>query len=336
MQPDPTQDPAVDDDSPEAEGSPSTPSPEDDLPVDDLTVIDVPEDDLPIGDLPVIDPGELVDEVEDGERFDPDEDFDDFDDEDDESRTVLITGACGNIGRKLRTAWEDVYDLVLLDAAPGEDDGEVFQADLAEFDEDWITHFHGVDTVVHLAAERDEHASLAELQGPNLDALANVLNAAALAGVERVVFASSVHVMTGLRDAPPEMIRVDMPPNPSGAYGTLKLAGERFGKSMAHAFDVTFVALRLGHVQDGPNRPDTLAEDEWSKKLWLSNGDLVRLFDSAVEAEIEDRVFLIVNGVSRNQGGQWDLTLAAEILGYLPEDDAFAPRHPVEPPDETR
>ena len=25
-------------------------------------------------------------------------------------------------------------------------------ADLAVLDEDWITHFHGVDTVVHLAA----------------------------------------------------------------------------------------------------------------------------------------------------------------------------------------
>ena len=32
-----------------------------------------------------------------------------------EPRTVLITGACGNIGRKLRSAWADVYDLVLID-----------------------------------------------------------------------------------------------------------------------------------------------------------------------------------------------------------------------------
>ena len=34
-----------------------------------------------------------------------------------EPRTVLITGACGNIGRKLRSAWADVYDLVLIDRA---------------------------------------------------------------------------------------------------------------------------------------------------------------------------------------------------------------------------
>ena len=60
-----------------------------------------------------------------------DEDDDDLDDYDSESevdealdldvesepRIVLITGACGNIGRKLRAAWEDVYDLILLDAS---------------------------------------------------------------------------------------------------------------------------------------------------------------------------------------------------------------------------
>ena len=79
----------------------------------------------PESDLPIIDP-------------DDDDDFDDYDDDEDteedealdldvdsEPRIVLITGACGNIGRKLRAAWEDVYDLILLDANPGEDDDEV-------------------------------------------------------------------------------------------------------------------------------------------------------------------------------------------------------------------
>lgn len=313
MQPDPTQDPAADD-APEADA--------------EGTRFEPPS----LGGLPILDPEDLIEDDEEG--FGPDEEFDDFD-ADDESRTVLITGACGNIGRKLRTAWEDVYDLILLDAEPGEDDPDVFKVDLADFDEEWITHFHGVDTVVHLAADRDETASLADLERPNLDALANVLNAAALAGVERFIFASSVHVMTGYREDPPDVITTETPPKPSGVYGALKFAGERFGRSLAQAFDVTFIAVRLGYVQEGPNRPDTLPDD-WNKKLWLSNGDLVRLFDSAVEAEIEDRLFLVVNGVSRNHGGQWDLTAPAEVLGYLPEDDAFAPRHQAEPLDERR
>jgi hypothetical protein len=138
------------------------------------------------------------DDDDDDDALDDDDDEIDDDDTDDqelrdemlpglievEPRTVLITGACGNIGRKLRAAWADVYDLVLIDRTAPEDDTEVIVADLAIFDEEWITHFHGVDTVVHLAANPNEFAPWDELIGPNLNALSNVFNAAALAGVE--------------------------------------------------------------------------------------------------------------------------------------------------------
>ena len=264
---------------------------------------------------------------------DDDEFDDDVDDEDealsdsiaDEPRTVLITGACGNIGRKLRAAWADVYDLVLIDrfAEDDDEDADVIVADLAVMDDDWITHFHGVDTVVHLAADPDAAADWEDLIGPNLDALANVFHAAALAGVERVVFASSNHVMGEYRRLDDEPITVDRDPLPDGPYGAAKLFGERLGRSLARAFDLTFIALRLGWIQEGSNRPETLPDD-WSRKLWLSNTDLVRLFDCAVEAEIEDRSFVVVNGMSRNHGMRWDLSDAAELLGYLPVDDAFA------------
>jgi hypothetical protein len=32
----------------------------------------------------------------------------------------------------------------------------------------------------------------------------------------------------------------------------------------------------------------------------------------------------VVNGMSRNHGMRWDLSDAAELLGFLPADDAFA------------
>jgi hypothetical protein len=102
-----------------------------------------------------------------------------------------------------------------------------------------------------------------------------------------------------------------------------KLVAERAGRSLSKSFDLTFIALRLGWIQPGVNRPETLPH-EWARKMWLSNGDLVRLFDCAVEAEIEDRSFVLANGMSRNHGMRWDLSEAAEILGYMPEDDAYA------------
>ena len=56
--------------------------------------------------------------------IEPDPEEDDEADLEDEPLVVLITGACGNIGTKLRAAWSEVYDLVLLDvAAPANDPG---------------------------------------------------------------------------------------------------------------------------------------------------------------------------------------------------------------------
>ena len=258
--------------------------------------------------------------------FNPDEELDDFEDEDDLEdgpRTILITGACGNLGRKLRAAWADRYDLILLDVAAGFDDPDVIAVDLAELDDEWITHFHGVDTVIHLAANPDEFASWEELEQPNLDALANVFHASALAGVDRLNFASSNHVMGGYQDTGDEPITVDMPPRPDGPYGAAKLMGERLGRSLAHAFDITFIALRLGWIQTGANRPETLPH-EWARAMWLSNADLVQLFECAVESDLDDRLFLVANGMSRNQGMRWDLAESTEWLGYEPEDDAHA------------
>src|SRR5262249_6121165 len=240
----------------------------------------------------------------------------------DEPRTVLITGACGNLGTKLRAAWDDLYDLVLLDIKAPPHDPDVITVDLSELEDEWIACFHGVDTLVHLAATPDEFATWEELEGPNLDVLANVLHAAALAGVERFIFASSNHVMGGYRDLDMR-ITPDLPPRPDGPYGAAKLMGERLGRSLARAFDMTFIALRLGWVQPGLNRPDTLPYD-WARAMWLSNRDMVRLFEAAVEAELDDRDFIVVNGMSNNRGTRWDLDDTAELLGFDPEDDAYA------------
>ncbi len=99
--------------------------------------------------------------------------------------------------------------------------------------------------------------------------------------------------------------------------------GERLGRGLAMAYDITFIALRLGWVQPGENDPDDMPDD-WSRALWLSNRDMVRLFEAAVEAELEERKFVVVNGMSNNAGMQWDITAAADLLEYSPEDDAFA------------
>ena len=232
---------------------------------------------------------EIDDETDDeGDDDDVDEDDEDDDDEiqdellpgmiEGEPRTVLITGACGNLGRKLRAAWADVYDLVLIDKAAALDDPDVIVADLSVLDDDWITHFHGVDTVVHLAANGNEFAPWDELIGPNLDALANVFHAAALAGAERVLFARSNHDMGEYQHLGDGPITIDMPPMPDGPYAVTKLVGERLGRSSGAGIRPHLYRDPTGLDPGGENRPDTLPH-EWARLMWLSNADLISLFD---------------------------------------------------------
>lgn len=239
------------------------------------------------------------------------------------TRTILITGASGNIAMKLREAWEDLYDLILIDSVADPDDPDVIQADLSVWDQEWVDLFAEVDTVIHLAGNRNEFSTWQDLADPNLDGYANVLNAAILNEVERFIFASSNHVMGGYREIDDLPITTDLPPRPDSPYGGTKLMGERLGKSAAEAYGLTFIGLRLGWIQDGDNIPQTLP-DEWNRQLWLSNEDALQLFECAVEADLENCHYLIVNGMSNNSGMRWDLSSTNEWLGYQPEDDAFA------------
>ena len=243
-----------------------------------------------------------------------------LDAEDADSRpTVLLTGASGNLGRKLRAAWADRYELICLDQAPG-DDPEVIPADLAVAEGNWMDLCDEADVVVHLAANPDEFASWEALERPNLDGLFNVFNAALRAGIGRIVFASSNHVMGGYEDHGDGPITVDLPPRPDGPYGGAKLAGERLGMSLAKTFGMTFVALRLGWIQPGENLPPTLPHG-WARAMWLSNADLARLFTHAIDAELEDGEYVVVNGMSRNPGMRWSLA-EAERIGFVPQDES--------------
>jgi nucleoside-diphosphate-sugar epimerase len=236
----------------------------------------------------------------------------------DDVRTVLITGAAGNLGRKLRAAWAERYEIIAVDAKDDPDDPDLVVADLAEWDDRWVDLMDEADVVVHLAANPSEYATWEELYRPNMDAMANVLLAAATAGVERFVFASSNHAMGGYRQAA-GLITEELPPSPGNPYGATKLMGERLGRSVAAAYGMTFLGLRIGWCQRGENRPETLPDD-WSRSIWLSNRDFVQLLTRSVEAEIEPGSFVVVNGVSRNAGSRWSLAEAERVLGYVPED----------------
>ncbi len=287
-------------------------------------------------------------------------------------RRVLITGAAGNLGAKLAAHWghrglgfqpdsrtsisRNVLASGSQDSATSEPDASAFRliskpkiceqqvldlllldkpdGDLSVWDESWVSRFEGVDAVVHLAGDPVAYHDWDELTGPNIDAVLNVFEATARAGVKRLIFASSNHVMGGYQDGEPIPITTSLPPKPglcyiadgenrfSGAYAAAKLFGERLGQHYATTRGLEVIAVRIGWVWRGVNEPSQLPTErgEWFRQMWLSDRDFLHLMDCCLTADLSEP-FVIVNGMSNNTGMRWDLNGTRQSIGYRPHDD---------------
>jgi NAD+ dependent glucose-6-phosphate dehydrogenase len=250
------------------------------------------------------------------------------------TKTVLITGAAGNLGSKLRQHLSGRYALRLLDIDRRGDD-KVIQADLSKWNENWVKQFVGVDTVIHFAGNPLAHQTWPNVIGPNIDATIHVFEAAAACGVRRVIFASSNHVMGGYKDDPSvERLAPQTPPRPgaryevqgeqrdSTPYAAAKLFGERLGKCYADTHGLSVIAVRIGWVRQGENlAADVPAErGPWFRLMWLSNRDFCQLMERCLEAQ-NLPPFLILNAMSANTGMRWDIETTKQMTGYAPKDD---------------
>jgi NAD+ dependent glucose-6-phosphate dehydrogenase len=234
-------------------------------------------------------------------------------------RTILITGAAGNIGGKITSHFRSTggYDLKLLDQQAG--DG-IIAADIGTYDASWAAQFKGVDTVIHLAGNPHGTASWASAHHDNIMGVQHVLRAAKEAGVRRVVFASTNQVMLGYRFRE-EVARVttDLPPAPLSPYGISKLFGEKLGLGFNEETGISFIALRIGYFQRGENLPGPhMKIGVWGQSMWLSNRDMNHAMERAIEAE--NVPYAVLNLESDNPGMRWDIEHTRKTIGYRPQD----------------
>lgn len=235
------------------------------------------------------------------------------------TRTILITGAAGNIGGKLAAHFRQTrtYDLRLLDRRA---EGDILPADFGVWDESWARHFEGVDTVIHLAGNPSGKTNWASARRDNIGGTQHVLRAARQAQVRRVVFASTNQVMLGYRfkQGP---VTTDLPPAPLSPYGISKLMGEELGRAFHEETGIDFLALRIGYFQAGENRPGAhMGIGVWGQSMWLSNRDMIQAVERAIEAGPIG--FAVVNLVSNNIGMRWDIAHTKQVIGYVPLDTA--------------
>jgi NAD+ dependent glucose-6-phosphate dehydrogenase len=236
------------------------------------------------------------------------------------TRTLLITGATGSIGTKLRKHFGSRADyqlrLLCLNACA---DPEVFTADLAQYEEAWARQFEGADAVIHLAGDPYPTASWTSVQRLNIDLTLNVFRAAEEYGVKRLVFASSNWVMAGYRLGK-QRLTTSLPPRPINPYGCGKLFGERAGRDLSERTGISFIALRIGSCQHAAgNIPGPHMEHGvWGQRMWLSDRDLCHGTERAVLAE--NVSFAVLNLMSANPGMRWDIDETRRAIGYRPRD----------------
>ncbi len=253
---------------------------------------------------------------------------------------VLVTGAGGVIGEAVREHLADRYDLVYLTHRP--QDFPSIAADIADLDA-IRPAFEGVDAVVHLAASPAVETPWDDILPNNIVGTRNVFEAARLAGVRRVVFASSNHTI-GMNeiDNAPDVYELDDPrvwdeyaePRPDSYYGVSKLFGEAIGRMFHDLHGLEVINLRIGTVRadDDPTSEKTLTSipkplahlsmeerRKRSRSTWLSRRDCAELIARSLEADTD---WAVVYGISDNPRQFWSLKSAREVLGYDPQDSA--------------
>ncbi|ANY08334.1 NAD-dependent epimerase/dehydratase family protein [Pseudonocardia sp. HH130630-07] len=233
---------------------------------------------------------------------------------------VLITGAAGIVGTILRPRLRRPgRTLRLLDIGdqvpPGADEQVELVTGSVTDPAAMAAACDGVDAVLHLGGISRE-GSWADTLAVNIDGTHTVLEAARVAGVRRVILASSNHAVGFRRvaDAGPDGLPADSSPRPDTYYGVSKAAMEALGSLYHSRFGIDVVVLRIGSLFETP-----LELGARGLSTWLSPDDGARLVEAALSPH--EPGYRVVWGVSGNTRGMFSLAEATE-LGYEPRDDA--------------
>jgi len=223
-------------------------------------------------------------------------------------KKVLVTGAAGGIGTRLRKLLPAVYKSIrwsdMRDLPDRRNDEEFVPADLTDL-KAVERAVEGCEGIVHLGGVSVERP-WEEILPANLIGCYHLFEAARRQRAERVVFASSNHAIGFYPRT--RRIGVDHMVRPDGYYGVSKAFGEAIGALYAYKHGLRVTSLRIGNFGDAPLDVRRLS-------IWLKPEDLVQL--CCIGLEHPDIHFEVFYGASYNERAWWDNHRAYD-LGYRP------------------
>jgi len=234
---------------------------------------------------------------------------------------LLLTGAAGGLGKVLRERLRPMADILRVSdvaemapaAGPHE---EVVPCNLA--DKKAVDALvAGCDAIVHLGGVSVERP-FEEILEANIKGIFHVYEAARRHGIQRVVFASSNHVIGFYKQT--ERLDANVARRPDGYYGLSKSFGEDMAQFYFDRYGIETVSIRIGSSFPEPANRRMLA-------TWLSYRDLTDLVEKSLFTPGVGHT--VVYGASANSIQWWD-NHAADKLGFEPKDSSEVFRAKVE------
>jgi len=226
-------------------------------------------------------------------------------------KTILITGAAGDVGTHLRRELAGKYVLRVSDLRSLKKinrEEKFVRADISRM-ADALRITKGVDAVVHLGGYSVE-GPWEGILSANIVGCYNVFEAARRNGVKRILFPTSNHAVGFYRRDQTIDHRVYI--KPDSRYGVSKVFGEALGSLYADKYGMEVFCMRIGNVGPAPI-------DKRRLSIWFSPRDLAQLVTIGIEHP--GIRFEIVYGVSKNTRSWYDNSNAYR-LGYKPQDDS--------------
>lgn len=247
---------------------------------------------------------------------------------------ILVTGSAGRLGRAaVKALVAKGHHVIGFDVrpTPGLPPGQSLVATLGDVAV-LRAAMQGMDRVIHLAATPDDAKYprgnppedgdnfLDGLVPNNIVGLYNLLEAARLAKIPRLVLASTGQVVDRHIDEKQIPLNGSARFAPRYLYACTKVFLEAIGEVYSREHGMAVIAVRLGWC---PRDLGQVAEIERSvedQDVYLSPGDAGRFFAAAVEAEAVSG-FHVAYATSRPvKTLLYDLTETTALTGFVPKD----------------
>lgn len=238
-----------------------------------------------------------------------------------EPKRVLVTGSTGAIGEPLcRYLVARGHTVRGYARRPTSFLDDYVMGDLNEQDKVRAA-MEGMDAVVHLGAYPNPADFETVLLQPNVLGPYFVLEAAVEFGVQRVVLASTVQVISGHGDLG-RPIKVEDGPKPVNHYALAKVWTEQMGDMYARVHNLSVICVRIGWLPRNLEEARVLAAHPRGRNTFFSHNDSNRFHALCVEAPAPlPGQCVVLNAASKPVTVSWmDLAGARDVIGYEPED----------------